>query len=51
MAVKFLDPLGRGGKTEQHPLLYVLVYVVDLVERADRQSVASGAVLSSQPDF
>ncbi len=40
MAVRFLDPLERGGITEQYSRWYLLVKIVVLVERADRQSVA-----------
>ena len=40
MAVEFLDPLGRGGKTEQYSRWYLLVFVVVLVERADSQYAA-----------
>ncbi len=40
MAVGFLDPIGRGEKTEQYHRWYLLVQIVVLVERADRQSVA-----------
>jgi hypothetical protein len=40
MAVKFLDPLGRGGKPSNIPGGIFWLDLVVIVERADRQSVA-----------